>query len=114
MNDNTVVNNIRLFAQTSLYAIIENGTTNVAQSLTSDLDLVDKWSKEWLVDFNSNKTVSVDLSRKNKVYPPIKYGENGPLISQNISHTHLGLHFQRDAMWTLYMYNRFTKKLQRD
>ena len=33
--------------------------------------------------------------------PPIKFGENGPVISQNISHTHLGLHFQRNAMWTL-------------
>ena len=39
-----LVNNIRLFADdTSLYAIVENGTTNVALSLTSDL--VDKWSK---------------------------------------------------------------------
>ena len=37
------VNNIRLFADdTPLYAIVENGTTNVAQSLTSDSDLEDK------------------------------------------------------------------------
>ena len=85
-----LVNNIRLIAEdSSLYAIVENGTTNVAQSLTGDLDLVDKWSKEWLVDFNPNKTVNVDFSRKNKVYSPIKFGENGPLISQNICHTQL-------------------------
>ena len=100
-----LVNNIRLFANdTSLYAIVENGTTNVAQSLTNDLDLVDKWSKDWLVDFNPNKTVNVDFSRKNKAYPPIKFGENSPLIDQNIFHTHLGLCFQR-APRGHYIYN---------
>ena len=94
-----LVNNIRLFTEdTSLYAIVEKGTTNVAQSLTNDLDLVDNGVKKWLVYFNPNKTVNVDFRRKNMVYPPIKFRENGPLISQNISHTHLGLHFQRDAM----------------
>ena len=106
-----LVNNIRLFADdTSLYAIVENGNTNAAQSLTSDLDLVDKWRTKWLVDFNPN----VDFSRKNKVYPPIKFGGNGPLISQNISHTHLGLYFQRDPMSTLHVqliHEKATKKL---
>ena len=39
-----LVNNIRLFADhTSLYPVVENGTTSVALSLTSDL--VDIWSK---------------------------------------------------------------------
>ncbi|XP_061185471.1 uncharacterized protein LOC133193522 [Saccostrea echinata] len=39
-----LVNNIRLFADdTSLYAIVDNGATNVTQSLTSDLELIDKW-----------------------------------------------------------------------
>ena len=77
-----LVNNILLFADdTFLYAIVEKSTTSVAQSLTSDLELVDKWSKKWLVDLNPNKTVNIDFSRKNKVNPPIKFGQNGPLIS---------------------------------
>ena len=36
------------------------------------------------------------------VYSSFKFRENGPLISQNIFHTHLGHHFQRDAMWTVH------------
>ena len=34
---------------------------------------------------------------------PIKFGENGLLISQNLSHTNLGLCFQRDATWTFHV-----------
>ena len=51
--------NIRLFADdTSLYVIVENPVTAALQ-LNTDLSLIYKWAKTWLVDFHPNKTVSL-------------------------------------------------------
>ena len=48
-----LVNNVRLFADdTSLYVIVDKDRIGAANSLTSDLDQLDQWSKHWVVDFN--------------------------------------------------------------
>lgn len=76
-----LVNHIRLFADdTSLYAIIDNNITNVTNSLTNDLEHIVQWSKKWLVEFNANKTVNIDFSRKNIVYPNVNFGNMGQVL----------------------------------
>lgn len=60
-------NNIRLFADdtcTSLYAVIDNDVTSMTQSLTNDLERIDKWSKKSVVGFNPDTTVTIDFSKK--------------------------------------------------
>jgi hypothetical protein len=49
------------------------------------------------VDFNANKTVNVDFTRKNKRFPEIQFGHGGEMINKQNSHIHLGLHFQSDG-----------------
>lgn len=54
--------------------------------------------QKWLVEFNADKTVNIDFSRKNIVYPNVNFGKHGPSIVQDKSYTHLGLCFQSDAL----------------
>ena len=54
-----------LFADdTSLYVIVDKDGIGAANSLTGDLDQLDQWSKQWVVDFNPKKTINVNFSRK--------------------------------------------------
>lgn len=49
---------------------------------------------------------------KNIVYPNFNFGKHGPNIVQDKSHTHLGLCFQNDALWTLHIFHeKATKRL---
>lgn len=48
---------------------------------------------------------------KNIVYPNVNFGKHGPSIVQDKSHTHLGLCFQNDALWTLHIiHEKATKR----
>lgn len=72
-----LINNVRLFADdTSLYVIVDQDTVEAADSLTREK--LDKWSKQWLDDFNLKKTLNLNFSRKNTPHPIIEYGNNGP------------------------------------
>ena len=90
---------IKLFADdTSLYLIVDdpNDTANI---LNSDLDKIHKWSEQWLVTFNAQKTETLIISRKkNKPDHPPLYMNTQPL--QNVtSHKHLGLNISNDGFW---------------
>lgn len=62
---NGISNNIRLFADdTSLFAIIDDDVIQQTLSITNDLDIIKTWSNTWAVDFNANKTINVDFTRK--------------------------------------------------
>ena len=48
-----LVNNVRLFPDdVSLYIIVDKDRIGATNSLTSDLDQLDQWSKQCVVDFN--------------------------------------------------------------
>ena len=106
--------NIRLFADdTSLYVIVENPVTAALQ-LNTDLSLIYKWAKTWLVDFHPNKTVSLIQSRKRfkPFHPPLYMGTTQ--INEFIKHKHLGLIFSSDATWTehiAYIVERAWKRI---
>ena len=85
---NGISNNIRLFADdTSLFAIIDNDIINQTLSLTEDLNTIKNWSNTWAVDFNANKTVNVDFTRKNINIPKIQFGYSGEVINQQNSYS---------------------------
>jgi hypothetical protein len=66
------------------------------------------------VDFNANKTVNVDFTRKHKHFPEIQFGHGGEMINQQNSHIHLGLHFQSDGTWSNHIsciYDKACKRL---
>ena len=65
---------IRLFADdTSIYTIIDDPQT-AAFILNSDLDTINALANDWLLDFNTTKTTSILISRRQLpiAYPPLE------------------------------------------
>ena len=70
---NDISSNIRLFVDdTSVYIIVDDPVV-AAELLNLDLDKITKWAKEWLVEFNPNKTESLLISCKinRPFHPPL-------------------------------------------
>lgn len=65
------------------------------------------------MDFNQNKTVNVDFTRKKIIYPNITFGINGPIIRNEHSHRHLGILFQSDGKWTTHLQEVYKKACTR-
>ena len=101
---NDIVNNIRssirLFADdTSIYIIIDDPQT-AAFILNSDLDTINVWANDWLVDFNPTKTTSLLISRRQLpiAHPPLEM--NNVILNETTSHRHLGLTFSNTCNWS--------------
>ena len=67
-----------------------------------------EWSNKWAIDFNQCKTVNVDFSRKNYIFQNCN-----SVISQFLSHTHLGIHFQSDGHWNKHIHTIHDKAVKR-
>ena len=100
---NDIASQIRLFADdTSIYIIVDNPVASAA-AINSDLQLINAWSKSWLVDFNPTKTESLIISRKNiKPYHP-DVSMNDVVIKNVEIHKHLGLTFSNDGKWNSHI-----------
>ena len=91
--------NIRLFADdTSLFIVVEDEYT-AANLLNEDVEKINQWSNQWLVNFNSKKTEVMTISKKvNKPHHPPIY-MNNEILKEVEKHKHLGLIFQEDGCW---------------
>ncbi|MEW8542639.1 MAG: reverse transcriptase family protein, partial [Candidatus Thiodiazotropha sp.] len=97
---NQINTNVRLFADdTSLYIIVDT-PERAAVSLNSDLQAINQWATEWLVDFNPSKTFTMTISRKttNVPHPPLFLA--GTNIQETDIYKHLGLHFSNNLSWS--------------
>ena len=100
---NDIVNNIRsirLFADdTSIYIIIDDPQT-AACILNSDLDTINVWADDWLVDFNPTKTTSLLIFCRQLpiAHPPLEM--NNVILNETTSHRHLGLTFSNTCYWS--------------
>lgn len=94
---------IKLFADdTTLHIIVDNPVI-ASKTLNSDLDKIHKWSNQWLVTFNPQKTESITISTKrNRTLHPDLY-LNGQKISEVSHHKHLGLHFSDNGQWSYHV-----------
>ena len=81
--------------------------------MNDDLEKIIVWSNKWAIDFNPFKTVNVDFSRKKLQFPELQFGIQGPKISQSLSHTHLGIHFQSDGHWNKHIHTIHDKAAKR-
>ena len=112
---NDIVNDIgypiRLFADdTSLYIVVDS-PISAANFLNSSLRPISNLAAAWLVDFNTNKTVSMTISRK--ANPP----QHPPLFMDNIIltdtdiHKLLGITFSASCTWSNHIHSiRITRK----
>ena len=74
-----ITNNVRLFADDiSLYIVVDQDIVGAANPHTNDLGKLDRWSIQWIVDFNPKKTINLNFTRKNINHPIIKFGGNDP------------------------------------
>ena len=114
---NDIVNDInsciRLFADdTSLYLIVEDPAM-AADLMNSDLEKIHKWSENWLVKFNPNKTEQLIISRKANPnrHPP---GIMNNVHIQNVTqHKHLGLIINKTCTWNDHITEMATKAWKR-
>lgn len=86
---------------------------SAAVQLNIDLTSISRWSKLWLVDFNPNKTESLNISRKrNKPNHPLLMMGN-TMVKESDNHKHLGLIFSNDGSWNQHIGMICVKALKR-
>ncbi|XP_071149550.1 uncharacterized protein [Mytilus edulis] len=111
---NDIVNdidcNIKLYADdTSLFIVVEDEYA-AASKLNSDIETINNWSVQWLVNFNAKKTEAMTVSKKSvKPHHPPLY-MNDDMISEVESHKHLGLIFHEDGSWHSHV-NKIIEKI---
>ena len=106
-------NDILFFADdVSLYASHTTADLNKTQlSLQNDLDEIHNYDREWLITFNTNKTVQQTFSHSHRhASPTLKFG--GDLIPIRDNHTHLGMTFSKDIRFKQHV-NQICKKVHK-
>jgi hypothetical protein len=83
------------------------------QVLNTDLDTLHKWSVQWLVEFNAEKSVHMLISKKRKItnHPPLLM--NGKIIKKVVKHCHLGLTLTNTISWKEHIKNLSIKANRR-
>ena len=90
---------IKLFADdTSIYITVENALVS-GDLLNNDLEIINTWSKKWLVSFNPSKTECMTISMKmKKPFHPSLIFDNVHLKEVE-SHKHLGITICNNLSW---------------
>jgi hypothetical protein len=103
---------IHLFADdTSLMDVIDNYIVSYAK-LNRDLNRLSNWASKWMVTFNANKTVYLQVTRKHNPAPKPILRLNGVIINEAETHKHLGLTFNSSLTWTDHI-NQLVSKASR-
>jgi hypothetical protein len=91
---------IRLFADDTCLFIEVNDPTETHNQLQADLEYIQKWSEDWLVNFSpaKSKELILSLKRNKPDHPPVNL-DNHPIQRVN-SHKHLGVSITSDLKWT--------------
>ena len=94
----------RLFADDSSLFCSASSIQDIEGILNHDLQLINVWSKTWLVNFNPNKTEAIMFSLRNVENPP-------QLVFQNVDinfveyHKHLGITLGSNGSWSNHIDN---------
>ncbi len=99
----SLVSITRLFADDSSLAVSNSDSAVIETTLNSDLRTVTNWSKQWLVNFNPNKTEVVFFSLSNQIRPNLVF--NGTQLNFCNHHKHLGVTFSEDGSWHEHIKN---------
>ena len=96
----------RLFADDTSLSFTASNINDIEGILNHDLRIITAWAKQWLVDFNPNKTEAI-LFSINNVNNPNLYFDQVPVTFVD-EHKHLGLTFSRDGKWHAHINNILT------
>ena len=83
--------------------MIVDETYRAAEILNSDMEQIQQWSDQWLVNLNQRKTEPMVISNKciNPHHPPIYM--NDAIMREVEQHKHLGVIFQDDGCWNSHI-----------
>jgi hypothetical protein len=106
INDITAIttSNIKLFADdTSLYIEVDspNSTNMASATLNADLDSLQQWADQWLINFSPSKTKLMTCSFKKLNHPNIQF--NQVTLDEVDHHKHLGLTLANNLSWTAHI-----------
>ena len=89
-------NSILFFADdTTLYNQHPHDSTTAQQSLQQDLNNIQQFGRDWMIKFNSSKTIQQTFSNRSTCNPPT-LSFNGQKIQCVTNHKHLGLNISTD------------------
>ena len=96
---------IRLFADDTMVYIFVDNPLHSAESLNNDLEIISNWAKNWLVTFSPEKSKSMYCSFKtvNQILPDLLF--DNQIITNVLSHKHLGLSLQHNLRWENHINN---------
>ena len=77
---------------------------NIEIALNHELQVISNWAKQWLVDFNPNKTVAMLFSSHHAVPQPHLLFNNVP-VNFVENHKHLGLTLSSSGKWHDHIIN---------
>jgi len=87
----------RLFADDTSLAVTSSDISETETLLNHDLNILNKWSKQWLVQFNPSKTEGMMFTLSNSNTYGITFDNTTVNFIDN--HRHLGLTLSSDASW---------------
>ena len=93
----------RLSADDTSLSFTSSIIKDIEGILNHDLRIITAWAKQWLVNFNPNKTEAI-LFSINNVNKPNLYFDQVP-VTFVAEHKHLGLTFSRDGKWHAHINN---------
>ena len=98
----------RLFADDTSFGIASSDINVIEDKLNRDLETLNVWANNWLVNFNPDKTKFILFSHKRTdIYPVLKYNNNQ--LDHVESHQHLGVHLSHDAKWSVHIEHLVSK-----
>ena len=94
----------RLYADDNSIQYADKNLKNIECVLNHDLRILEKWSEDWLLQFNPNKTKVLFFGKlaHNQIPQLLFQGCQLEIVS---SHKHLGLIFSDDLKWSVYIDN---------
>ena len=106
---NDIVDNIscdiKLYADDTTLYIVTDNLENGTSLLNSDLEMISRWSKTWLVTFCPNKTEYMHVTHKNRNMRPDPPSFQGEILREVEHHKHLGITFSSNLTWNKHISN---------
>lgn len=92
----------RLYADDNSIQYADKNLQNIENVLNHDLKILEKWSDDWLLKFNPNKTKAVFFNKSKRNEIPELFFQDCQLDIVS-SHKHLGLTLSDDLKWSVYI-----------
>ena len=96
---------IRMFADDTCLIIEVDNRADTAELINEDLEAINIWSKQWLVNFQPSKTKSLIVSLKHDAHhnPPVLF--NGHFIDEVKCHVYLGVKLSSNLRWNQHIHD---------